>query len=120
MSRAALSLHVFGLYLALVGATLAVAPNALLALFALPATEEVWVRVLGVVALALALYYLLAARHEVVPFFRWTVAGRLGGFVGFTALALLGFGPPALALFGAVDLGGALWTAWALRAERAG
>ncbi|MCZ7652095.1 MAG: hypothetical protein M5U13_13415 [Thermoanaerobaculia bacterium] len=120
MSRAALSLHVFGLYLALVGATLAVAPNALLALFRLPLTDDVWIRVLGVVALALALYYLLSARHEVVPFFRWTVAGRCGGFVGFTALALLGFGPPALALFGAVDLAGALWTVWALRADRAG
>jgi hypothetical protein len=38
-------------------------------------------------------------------------------FVAFTTFALLGMGSPMLILFGIVDLGGALWTWSALKAD---
>ena len=47
MSRAAVSLFVFGIYLLLLGTVLMVAPNAFLALFGLPSTHDVWIRVVA-------------------------------------------------------------------------
>lgn len=115
MSRATTSIRVFGGYVVILGAALIVAPNAVLAPFGIPPTSEVWLRVVGVLAAALGFYYTVAARFELVPFYRATVYGRVFVFACFGAFVLLGFARPALALFGAVDLAGALWTATALR-----
>ena len=116
MDRATTSIRVFGTYVVILGATLIAAPDLVLAPFGIPHSPEVWIRVVGVLAAALGFYYLLAARFRLVPFYRATVLGRIFVFISFAALALLGFAPPALALFGAVDLAGALWTASSLRA----
>lgn len=117
MSRSARSVFVFGLYLVAVGFALIAFPNPLFALLRLPASHEVWPRVVGVLALVLAYYYIQAARHEMMAFFRWTVAARIVVFVVFTAFVLLGLAPLPLALLGAGDLAAALWTAWALRPQ---
>ena len=115
MSRSALSVFVFGLYLVVVGLALILFPNPLFAVLRLPPSHEIWPRVVGVLALVLAHYYVQAARHEVVAFFRWTVSARIMVFVVFTVFVLLGLAPLPLALLGAGDLAAALWTAWALR-----
>ncbi len=117
MSGAARSVAVFGVYCAGVGLILIAAPNIFLGAVGLPPTGEPYIRVLGVVVLVLALYYLAAARAEAVAFFRWTTWGRPMAFMLFGALALLGFAPRILVLFGAVDAVGALWTATALRRQ---
>lgn len=115
MSRAARSVLVFGLYLVAVGIALIVAPNPLLVLLRFPPSAEIWPRVVGVLALVLAHYYIQAARHEVVAFFRWTVSARILVFVIFSVFVLLGMAPVPLAFLGTVDLAAALWTALALR-----
>ena len=115
MSAATTSIRVFGVYLVVLGAALIVAPNAVLAPFGVPPSSEVWPRVVGVLAVALGFYYGLAARSGFVPFYRGTVVMRAFVFVCFGAFVLLGFAPPALALFGTVDLAGAIWTAAALK-----
>jgi hypothetical protein len=120
MSRPARSVFVFGLYLVAVGLALIACPNPLFQLLRLPASHEVWPRVVGVLALVLAHYYVQAARHEVVAFFRWTVSARLMVFVVFLAFVLFGLAPMPLALLGAVDLAAALWTALALRPRSVG
>jgi hypothetical protein len=93
------------------------APNPFLAPFGFAPTREVWIRVIGFLALALGYYYVRAAREEARPFFRWSVHGRaaLPFFLG--ALVLLADAPPALLAFGLVDLGSAIWTAIALRRD---
>jgi hypothetical protein len=115
--RARTSILVFGLYLLALGAILLVAPNPLLGLFGIAATHEVWIRVIGFLAAALGYYYLSAARGDVRPFFRWTVHARATVPLLFAAFVLLGFAPPALMAFAAVDFAGALWTALALRSD---
>jgi len=115
MSRPARSVFVFGLYLVGMGLALIAFPNPLFALLRLPPSHEVWPRVVGVLALVLAHYYVQAARHEVVAFFRWTVSARIMVFIVFTVFVLFGLAPLPLALLGAVDLAAALWTALALR-----
>ena len=50
MHSVALSSKAFGVYVILTGITLAIAPNALLAVLGLPPTTEIWIRVVGVLA----------------------------------------------------------------------
>ncbi len=117
MSRAARSVLVFGLYLIALGVSLLVAPNAVLDLFRVPHTHEVWIRVLGTVLAYVGTYYLVAARHEVMPIFRASIAVRLSLIVVLAALVLFAHGKPVIILFGVADLAGALWTRAALRSS---
>ena len=110
MSKAANSVQVFGLYLVVPGMGFLLIPNVLLPLFGVPTTDEPWIRVVGVLVLALACYYTQAARKELKEFFRFTVYVRAAVFVVFTAFVLLRLAPPTLMVFGVVDLAGAIWT----------
>ena len=118
MSNPAKSVFVHGIYLALSGSTLITIPNLLFGLLGIPATGEVWIRVVGVLTLILGFYFIQAARKEVTEFIRWTVYARLT-FMSFCVIfVLLGFIGPVLLLFGLLDLLGAVWTALALRPAR--
>jgi hypothetical protein len=117
MSRAAMSMFVFGIYLLVLGPTLVVAPAFLTGLFGLDAPQEVWIRVLGAIITILGFYYLFTARREAKDFFWATVWGRPAVIVFFTAFVLLDLAEPILILFGVVDLLGAGWTFAAMRAE---
>ena len=104
-----------GIYLGLSGLALIIAPNLLLGLLGLPPTQEVWIRVAGVLTLILGFYFIQAARGNVVEFIRWTVYARLA-FMSFCVIfVLLSFVGPVLLLFGLLDLLGAVWTGLALR-----
>lgn len=117
MSRPARSLLVFGIYTVLVGMALLLMPNAMLTLFGLPATSEIWIRVVGWLLGLLAFYYVVAARQDNTAFIRLTVYGRASVIVFYVAIAALGLAPPILISIGAIDLLGAIWTARALRTE---
>jgi len=117
MSRAAVSACVFGVYMLVVGPILLIKPDFLLGLFGYPATDELWIRVLGLIVALLGYYYLVAARNEYTSIFRASVYARSSVFVCFAAFVLLGKAQPALVLFGAIDLLGAIWTGLALRSS---
>ena len=119
MSRASLSLLVFGVYLLVLGGLLTTVPNTLLGWFGLPPTDEVWIRVVAMLVLILGCYDTLAARAELTPFFRWSVRLRASVIVFFAVFVALGLVRPMLLLFGVVDLAAALWTALALRMDGA-
>ena len=131
MTKSARTVFVFGIYLAALGIGLLVAPGPVplgigllvapgpvLAPFGLPAPQEVWVRVGGMVIAFLGAYYMLAAKHGLRPFLAWTVATRASVIVVFAVLVATGLGPAVLLLSGAVDLAGALWT-WAALGRKA-
>ena len=115
MSKSGTSVFVFGVYLVVLGLLLVVVPNVLLRIFGFAMTAEVWVRVVGVLVLCLAFYYVQAARRGLVEFFRWTVTVRAFVFVCFALFAVLRLAAPQLALFGCLDLLGSVWTALCLR-----
>lgn len=117
MIKSALSVFIFSLYLLLIGAGLALVPNMLLAWFGLAATQEVWIRVVGMLVFILGVYYLLAARTGFKPFFQWTVYGRMAGSVAYLALVLFKLAPAIFIWFAIVDLLTALWTYHCLRTE---
>ena len=115
MSKAAKSILVFGIYLVVIGLAFMVVPNIALGLFGFPVTNESWIRVMGMLLLILAYYYVQAARNELKSLFRWTVHARSLVVVVFIIFVALGLAKPMLIMFGVVDLLGALWTGWALR-----
>jgi hypothetical protein len=117
MSKSAFSAKVFAVYLFVVGAILVVAPNFLLSIFRIPATSEVWIHVVGVIAFMLGVYAWVAAKHENKPFLEASVYTRSFVFVAFTIFAVIGLGSPMLVIFGVAELLGAIWTHFALKAD---
>jgi hypothetical protein len=119
MDAAAKSLVVFGVYLLLNAVGLVFTPNIVLGLFALPATDEPWVRVLGLVAGVIGYYYIFAARQGLRAFYPATVHGRAVAALVFFGLVVAKVGPWQLLIFGAVDLLAAMWTHFVLRQREA-
>ena len=117
MKKSSTTLLVFGVYLIGMGSGLVVMPNTVFGVLGLPATDEVWPRVVGALALVLAFYYISAARADLRPFAQMTVPARIGVFVVFTAFVFAGLVGPVMIMLGAVDLLGAVWTGSALKAE---
>ena len=115
MSKAARSLFVFGIYLIVIGLGFLVMPNLVLRLFGFPETSEPWIRVMAMLLLFLAYYYIFASRNEMTEFIRITVYVRASVILFFAAFVLLDLAQPMLLLFGAVDLVAAIWTWLSLR-----
>ena len=115
MSRAALSAFVWGAYLIIAGLGLLLVPNFVLPLLGFATTAEGWVRVLGLLASILGMYYVFSARWNMVPFFQLTVAGRLAFMAGCIGLVISGLMSPSLLIFGVLDTIGAIWTWLSLR-----
>jgi hypothetical protein len=115
MSPAAISVFVFGVYMAGQSALLMIAPNVLLSIVGLPPAQEVWVRVTGIALAVFGYYYIRAALQEIRPFFVLTTQGRALQFVLFAALVLTGVVPAILLLFAGVELASGIWTFFALR-----
>jgi len=116
MSKPARTILMFGVYLLALGAILVGAPNLLLGVFGIAATQEVWIRVVGMLVLILGAYDVQAARQEWEGFIRMSVPMRLSVIVFFAAFVAAGYVSPRLLLFGAVDFAAAAWTWLALRA----
>lgn len=115
MTKAAKSVYYFGFYLFVLGLTLIVAPNMLLAMFGFEATEEVWIRVLGAVVFNLGIYYTVTAPSNNETFFKATIYSRVFILVWFALFVLMGWTKPNLLLFAGVDVLGAFWTWSAMR-----
>jgi len=117
LNRAATSILVFGIYLAVVGVVLLFVPNLLLGILGFPPTTEFWIRVVGILVLYLAYYFVQSARAGTVDFWRWTTHVRFTLIFFLAGLVLLNLAQPQLLLFGVADFFGAIWTTWALRAD---
>lgn len=115
MSKSAKSMLVYGIYYLGAGVTLLIIPNVFLGVLGLPPTNEVWIRVIGMLLFLLSFYYILGARNELRVFFRWTVYTRGSVPIFFIIFVLLGYVKPILILLGVIDLVGAIWTALTLR-----
>lgn len=119
MSRSALSVFVFSIYLYIVGLVLVITPDTLIKIFSFPEPDGLWIRVVGMLALLLGFYYSHAARADLRPFFVWTVIARTSALLFFIAFVIAGLAPPALMIFGVIDFAAAMWTLLAIRADAA-
>lgn len=115
MTAAARSIYYFAFYLYAMGITLITVPNLFLRTLQLPETNEVWIRVVGVLALGLAYYYHRSAVQNNIGFIKLTVTVRIFVFLCFTSFVLLDYAPPILIGIGAFDALCAVWTWTALK-----
>ncbi len=120
MLSSALSIKVFGAYVVLTGAILLLAPDLMLGVLGLAPASDIWIRVLGALALVLGFYYWACGTAGATAFHEATIPGRIAFFVLCAGLVLAADAPAVLLVFGAVDVLGAAWTFLALRHERLG
>lgn len=117
MSKAARSLYIFGIYVVIVGVAFLAIPEKLMSMLQLPAATVGWARMIGLLALVIGTYDVVGSRAESLPYIRASVWIRFGFAAGSFLLVALGQMPVSLIPLGAIDLVGALWTAFALRAS---
>jgi len=115
MTAASRSIYYFGYYLLILGITLTVVPNLLLSTFQLPETQEIWIRVLGIVVFNIGIYYIFMAPANHTLFLTLSVYTRLLILFWFVVFVVLSWAPPQLIVFGLVDGAGAIWTYAALK-----
>lgn len=118
MSHPGKTVFVFGCYMLLLGVPLLLVPNLLLGLFGFPPTDEVWVRILGLLVLYLGAYYMLAGRKGIDAFIAATVPIRASVIFVFAIFVAAEMVSPMLLVLGLPDVVGAWWTWHALRSQR--
>jgi hypothetical protein len=118
MSRARVSIIVYGVYLATAGAGLALIPNVLLTLARIPEDYCFWARLAGCLALVLAVKGIHNSTAENARFFRFDNFTRTFAATFMLVLVILGIAPKIILLLAAVDYGGAAWTELAIQADK--
>jgi hypothetical protein len=117
MNRTQQSIFYFGIYLIASGCGLLFFAEPLLTLYGMNAPQDGWVYFGGAMGIWLGAYYIVAARTNLVPFFRATVVLRGTVLITFITFVFFDLFAPGILLVGTVDTLGAVWTAWALRAD---
>ncbi len=121
LSRAAMSLLIFGVYLIFMGIIFLFVPEIMFTLLAYPTPPDIMSRLFGMIIVLLAYYYIRAALQDegMANFFLWTVHTRALVIVFFIIFTVLGLVSPLIIMFGVIDLACAIWTWWALRKDKA-
>jgi hypothetical protein len=117
MTPSAKSVFVFGAYLSLVGATLLLIPNVFLTLIGVENTNEVWIRLSGLLLLALSVYYIAASKFNIVIIFKVSACIRCSIILFFSAFVFLQMMEPIMLLFAAIDFAGGIWTYLSMKKE---
>ena len=97
-------------YVIVSGTSLLFFPNFLLGLFGIESTNEIWIRVLGMLVLALSFYYYAMYKNGGKEVIRATVQGRLFFCAGLVTFVILGMVKPVLLGVAIAETGLALWT----------
>ena len=117
MSKAAVSIFAFGLYLATGGVLLVVAPGFVCRLLVLDEPQGLWVRITGGLLGILAYYCICAAREEATAFIRWSVRTRPTTLFFLAACVATNIATPPILILGVIDVAATIWTALALRID---
>jgi hypothetical protein len=121
------TIFVFGALALLLGLVGLLRPELLLSILGLTVLDRasrvpgdytlVFVIAASMASFNMGVYYILAARNDLKPFYRWTVPFRCLTFVVFTTAALSGLAPNRFIAVGAWELTGAVATGIALWME---
>lgn len=110
MKQVNLSLQAQVAYMIVMGFSLLLVPNITLPFFKLSTTSEVWVRIIGALALTFSSYYYVCIKTEHLAFYRITIWGRYFFCSCLIALALTGVGELPILIFSFTELSLAIWT----------
>ena len=117
MSKSAKSVLIYGIYLAINGLMLLLIPNVLTSSLSIEPTNEVWIRLSGILLMAIAVYYILAAKYEIIVIMKATAFIRFSIIFFFTAFALLDLVSPNIIIISVIDFLGGFWTYVMLKKE---
>ena len=119
MKSAPLSLQVFGIYMiAIPGLLMMSIPTQFLDLFQMQAGDIIWpFRIVGLLAFALGVYYLIIAKHDFKPIYGWTVIMRYFAAAFMIFLWVIKEAEYTIIGFAAVDFLAASWTWFAMRSK---
>lgn len=117
MSAATLSMAVWAAYVFVLGGVVLLVPNILLSVLGIAETDEVWIRVVGLLLIGYGLYYWTAIRAGFRPLYVMSAWFRFA-LVAVLVVLAIAIGPWQLVLFAVVDFLGGLWTYIALRSEQ--
>ena len=117
MSKSAKSVFIYGIYLAINGLMLLLVPNVLLNSLGIEPTTEVWIRLAGILLMAIAAYYILAAKYELIVIMKATAFIRFTIIFFFTAFVLLRLVSSSIIIISVIDFLGGAWTFLMLRKE---
>jgi len=117
MSKSAKSVFIYGIYLAINGLMLLLVPNVLLNSLGIEPTTEVWIRLAGILLMAIAAYYILAAKYELIVIMKATAFIRFSIIFFFTAFVLLRLVSSSIIIISVIDFLGGAWTFLMLRKE---
>lgn len=109
-----LSLTVQMVYVTITGLQLIFVPNLLLGLLGLPNTNEIWIRILGVIVFVLAILYRSIINFGTLEVVKSTIVTRFVAAADIIILALWS-GLPILILFASVDIATSIWTWFELK-----
>ena len=119
MSAAGKTLFAFGIYAVAAGAGLVLMPDVVLGILGFPPAGDGWIRVVGTLAVFVGIYHMVAARNELRAYIAASVWVRLAFASTLAVLVAASLMPPPLLMLAAVDVAGAIWTAFALRGRPA-
>lgn len=99
-------------YVILAGISLLFFPNMLLGIFDIAPTNEVWIRVLGLLVLILSIYYYHIAHYGNDKIVWATIVGRLVFCIGLLIFVIIKLAPISLIGFATLEM---ILTVWAWR-----
>lgn len=117
MTKSAKSLYYFGFYVLLIGIIICIIPDKFIEILKLPEIPTAWARVVGLLAIIIGCYDILSGRNNVKPLIKASIYLRILFFVGVLVLFISGQMPKEILPLGVIDLLGAVWTAFSLKAE---
>ena len=117
MSKSAKSVFIYGIFYALNGIMLLLAPNVLLDSLGLENTSEVWIRLAGILLSAISVYYIIAAKYELIVIIKATAFIRFTIIFFFTAFVLLDMVSSSIIAISVIDFVGGAWTFLMLKKE---
>lgn len=118
MTRAALSVYMYGLYLVSgVGLPFLLIPHFTLGLFSLSAGDDMWIRFVGLLAGIIGAFYVAAVLTRTHILYGWTVPARYVSATFMCFMVAMGKAGLALLIFAALDALTASITWVAIRAD---
>ena len=117
MSKSAKSVLIYGIYLAINGLMLLLIPNVLISSLGIESTNEVWIRLSGILLMAIAVYYIIGAKYEIIVILKATAFIRVSIILFFTAFVLLDLVSPNIIIISLIDFLGGFWTFVMLKKE---
>jgi hypothetical protein len=118
MKKTEISIKVWSIYLFVLGLFMIIFPAMTVGWFGYTAEGETWIRVIGILSVVLAMYYMQMARYHIEVLYNWKIVGHTFGITCMTTFLVLGIADSRIVGTIAVELLACLWTAFALKSDK--